>query len=108
MSKELKPSEVLSQAADLIEPEGRWTQRSVARDAAGNVVHSLQDAAVCWCLVGAVQRVSSRQAVGDEALDYVARLRGGTWSYNDAPGRTQAEVVQALRDASKLAAEGGQ
>lgn len=113
MNVDLKPSEVLAKAADLIEPEGAWTQSVRARDTAGRWVDALELGAVCWCLVGAVQRVTGRagsEAYAAPELNWVASVvrRRDPASWNDAQSRRQATVVSALRAASELAKAEGQ
>lgn len=108
---DLKPSEVLSKAADLIEPEGAWARHQLAKSAHDQVVNPTDERAVCWCMAGAMQRITP--VLGNvyyRAHEFVARsLDIPTFaSWNDAPGRTQAEVVKALRDAAELARSEGQ
>lgn len=104
----MKPSEVLAKAADLIEPEGRWTQSAAARDSQGTWVTSRDPRAVCWCAIGALNRAGDDLVLSSVAAGFVRDLIGdAVGSWNDTKGRTQAEVVKALRDASELAkAEG--
>lgn len=108
----LLPSEVLARAADLIEPEGRWIQGGAAKNAAGQYLGAggaASKAATCWCAIGALLRTGPDQAAA--ALDYLRTLispTSGIGGWNDAPDRTQAEVVAALRKASELAASEGQ
>lgn len=69
--------------------------------------------AVCWCLVGAIQRAKGGESCGayDAAeLTWVAKVvrRREPAVWNDAAGRTQAEVVAALRAAAELARGEGQ
>lgn len=93
---------VLREAADLIEPPGRWTRGWLARDRYGWGVLPLSIHAVCWCVRGAIHRVAPSHdlmlgavmAAGDQA---------GTCTlskWNDAPGRTADEIVAALRAAA--------
>lgn len=84
----LKPSAILRAAADLIEPEGRWTQGSYWRSAPEGASHLHVDRFIRKVL----------PAVGTEY----------THEWNDAPGRTQAEVVAKLRAAAALAEAEGQ
>lgn len=100
----MTPSEVLLAAADLIEPEGAWTQRAFARDRHGTALTARSYGAVCWCADGAIIH-----SAGDEAylhgpcLAAVYRIIPDTLlinHWNDAPDRTQAEVVAALREAA--------
>jgi hypothetical protein len=104
-------SEILSAAADLLEPEGAWAQGDLARNAEGDCVSTISDSAVCWCTVGAIYRVSDYYC--DEALGTLEHiLSGGIANWNDAPERTQAEVVAKLREAAALSkaseTEGGE
>lgn len=108
----MKPSEVLAKAADLIEPEGRWTRGALARNERRRDVKQKWHLATCFCASGAIGAVANDDAQWTEAFGYLSavtlRLSGDdviTW--NDDLARTQAEVVKALRDASELAkAEG--
>ena len=97
---------VLNLAADLIEPEGAWTQHQWARDASGQPVGVL-DGAVCWDIAGAIVRVAPDYSGIAFALDSALKgIVGKSMSgWNDAPGRTQAEAVAALRAAAQTAGE---
>lgn len=109
-------SEVLAAAADLLEKPGAWTQfggffdpanedANTGRDESGNGVDGASADAVCWCIFGAIEKVECglrlpttgvlEQALGKTSQQIV--------DWNDAPGRTQAEVVTALRDAARQA-----
>ncbi len=109
---ERSESEILDAAADLIEPEGRWTQEKYARSEDGR--GSPLDAGICFCVVGAiaaVMGVEAWQAETSEPVSVLAQTLGFTDEdpgadvecWNDAPDRTQAEVVAALRKAAQLA-----
>jgi len=97
-------SDVLRKAADLIEPEGAWTQSSFARSRTKRRVGPLSPKATCWCVMGALLKASSDG--DDEALDQAGELltaivpADSIVEWNDAPSRTQAEVVAALRAAA--------
>lgn len=96
--------EILNAAADLLEKPGAWTQGALYRDAAGEPIPNFGDReAVCYCAEGAIAAVVGRYSLSHPAY---APL-GGTGelsSWNDAPGRTQKEVVAALRQAAEKAA----
>lgn len=110
-SAALLPSQVLDAAADLIKPEGAWTTCGYARTARGALVGPLEEAAVCWCAKGAISRAAGEhhthraQRLWVTAAKSIVRTHddGVLAQWNDAPERTQAEVVQALRDAAELA-----
>ncbi len=91
------------------EPEGAWCQRSAARDRRGRSVKPESDAAVCWCAMGAINRVvgdglsfdiyAARFALRETIrVQYIA-------GWNDDKTRTQAEVVTALRNAAAMAVQ---
>lgn len=124
-------AEILRAAADLIEPEGAWTQGAGSRNAEGQDRQELRDSeydpgeATCWCIGGAVVEAFERANAQDEHDDWepalaplfkpLCKALGKTsedpyadspWVYfNDAPDRTQAEVVAKLREAADLAEE---
>lgn len=94
--------EVLLGAADLLERTG-WTQGSWARNAHGIAVLPSAGDAVRFCALGALARTRSEStdwwAMIDALHEYVAGADYcsiGRW--NDAPERTQAEVVAKLRE----------
>lgn len=102
----MSPAEVLRKAADLIEPEGAWTQGHGARDEDGAPITSSSEAAVCWCAFGAIWHAQGRMIIGETPAEAaLGKVIGGARidDWNDAPGRTQAEVVAALRKAADLA-----
>lgn len=107
-----KPSEILSAAADLIEPQGRWTQGVYGRRAGKQVAIEHLAMADCFCTAGATLRITEGRSDRrvEEALLKIGR-RGGYSNiadWNDDPDRTQAEVVSALRQASEKAREAGE
>lgn len=103
----LSVADVLDKAADLIEPEGAWTQGAYARDALGKDVNpneefiTVPDAA-CWCLHGSICHVVGGKNMWPWLRNPV-RCELPDTEWNDAPERTQAEVVAKLREAATLA-----
>jgi hypothetical protein len=79
---------------ELLTPEGAWTQGVEARRADGRSVGFNDPIACSWCLAGAKWRV------GDLASNrpWLALGLDSVSAWNDAPGRTQADVL-ALLDA---------
>jgi hypothetical protein len=103
----MKISEVLTKAADLIEPEGAWTQGRDAGSANGAGVALDSPKAVCWCMVGAIRKITGAtlgEGPAKPALrlvrDYLGRA---PIDYNDDPHRTQKEVVNTLRRVAIIA-----
>lgn len=96
---------LLNAAADLVAKPGAWTQGYVARDKTGRTVDADARAARCWCGIGAVMRTAKAmksdrvEDLACKALHRFAHGRGFTsfGKFNDAPERTQDEVVAALR-----------
>lgn len=104
----LTVSNVLERAADLIEPEGAWTQNTLARSHFRSHVLPQDQNAVCWCASGAVFALAGNDIpLAKQALlqlqDHIRSNYIGGW--NDAPNRAQSEVVAALR-AAAVAARG--
>ncbi|MBO9624132.1 MAG: hypothetical protein J7500_15600 [Sphingomonas sp.] len=95
---DLTVSEVLSRAADLIEPEGKWTR--------GVYVGPDRN---CWCVLGAIQRAGNFGHDDNRPVAFLKDLMGVAWlhEWNDDPNRTQAEVVAKLREGAALARELG-
>lgn len=110
-------AELLNQAADLLEEPGAWTQLGgdedgsdgeCARNFMGQPVPSDDPEASCWCLFGAIERVSDghdTQLV--RAFEWLSGKRSHDLVvWNDEEGRTQGEVVAALRAAAEKARTG--
>jgi hypothetical protein len=89
----------LEKAADLIEPEGAWTQGCYARLADGETTGSFNPDAVCWCALGAIQKTGGGRDAFSALYDMMP-ADGLVSPWNDAPERTQAEVVAKLREAA--------
>lgn len=103
---------ILKRARDRI--ESGWTQHCMARDINRCPTRPYDSDAVCWCLSGAI--VASRveyfqddanllsyleHDVREAAMWQVAKQLDfeGVATWNDMPGRTQAEVVAILNKA---------
>lgn len=111
MSAPKHTAAVLSEAADLLSRPGAWTQESWFRTKTGKATHRPGNA-TCMCAEGALAiaaRVHPSDVYKHPAACALARLIPSTFTdipdWNDAPGRTQAEVVAALREAAKATGE---
>jgi len=98
--------EILKEARELIAKPNGWTQGTYARNADGLIVYPNSHHAVCFCTWGALIAVDEHQESfqpdgAQPALDDVTN--GNFVAFNDAPGRTQAEVVAKFDEA--IAAE---
>ena len=98
---------VLLAAADLIEPEGAWCKIYSARDAKGKSVRASSSKACSWCILGSITRAqaASHSSQWGKTIAAVTVVLGNRSiaEWNDAPERTQAEVVAALRAAAGAA-----
>ena len=94
----------------LAKPNG-WTQGVARRNALGGEVHSYDDTACQFCLVGALDKVygnygwtvdGPRVDAANKVSKALSKLTGlkipSPASWNDAPGRTQDEVVSFLKE----------
>lgn len=77
-----------------------WTQRASARTKGGVPVWGGDDRAICWCAVGALQGSPEAIPLVRKAIGIPDECRISTW--NDAPERTQAEVLAAFDKAIEL------
>ncbi len=84
-----------------------WTQNASARDSIGHSTEPDDQDAVCWCIGGAIDRalmdVDQFWPIRTAAFDGIAKLlpssQYGVSGWNDATGRTQAEVLAVLDQA---------
>ncbi len=92
-------------AHDLLAREGGWTQGAFARTAAGRVIGPSCAPASCFCPVGAIIAAGG----GVPEREFFAAVCCGVedlhalYAWNDAPDRTQAEVVAVAARAVELA-----
>lgn len=107
-------AEVTAQAVELLRRvEARlrqgWTQGAWARDARSRRLGASSSRARCWCIAGAVwaERDERPPLVSARALCALRGVCGvDLLGWNDAPGRTQAEVLDAVAQAIDLLARG--
>ena len=106
----MKPSEVLREAAKLIQEKG-WTQRVYARDDLGRRVHPNDPDACQFCAAGAIGRVTTDDSsrVWDhpatKALESSLSISIPKW--NDSPLQHRGEVIaKMLEVADRLEAHG--
>jgi hypothetical protein len=99
-------SEILSAAADLIEPEGAWTKGVDARDDCGEETGIYSPDAKCFCASGAIYRVAGHP-LRSQSLRFLERQLGvdDIPPWNDES--SQSEVVAKLREAAERAREQG-
>jgi hypothetical protein len=107
VSGSLSIADILDRAADIV-AKG-WAQAAYARTRTGRKIGATCRAATCWCAVGAIKKAAGIEDVLAPQVWDAARLPFGSpnalTEWNDAPGRTQSEVVAKLREAAALARE---
>lgn len=91
----MKPSELIADPA-------KWTKGAEARNKAGHGVSATSESAVAWCADGALVYCLPTPFGYSSALQKVTSriLREGRYQindWNDAPERTHAEVIEALK-----------
>jgi hypothetical protein len=106
-------AEVLERAADLLSKPGAWTQGAFVRNACGDVTgfSCFRGRPVSFCIMGATGWVCRDldEFIDHDADDFLTEYLGTPLDkWNDAPGRTQAEVVEALRGAALRASRAGE
>lgn len=91
----------LKAVRELLSVPERWTKDSMARAADGKDIDYASRKARCWCLYGAATKVTNHELIrGRDLRDVIRNHIGGpgvtimTW--NDAPGRTHADVLALL------------
>ena len=94
----MKASEVLDRAADLIEPEGAWTQGASFRNAGGDAVDGDSADVTCRCLVGAISAVTDYDfSVSAPAYPFLEKLVADDAAvWNDKRKRTQPETIHMM------------
>lgn len=65
----MTPKEVLQGVKTLLSDPNRWTSEALAKDIHREATNPESKEAVCWCLIGATQKVSN----GNEYAAYEAR-----------------------------------
>ena len=106
----MKASEVLEAVAELLSPEGRWTQRVFARNCVGLPINPESPSATCWCLQGAIQRIAGENgSIGTlTTIAYAVSAQIPTKEasisvWNDRHDRTQQQVVTVAKLAAARA-----
>lgn len=75
-----------------------WCQGAFALNEWGETVSSRSPMAHRWCLMGAIESSANKAVSGSAVMTTVMEVTGigGLARFNDAPGRTQAEVIEVL------------
>lgn len=109
---------MIPKLTDVLSDETKWTQGTFARDAEGTSCGWSSPTAACWCLDGALGTLPSRRYEEyRKAVCHAIRKLHPTFtpdepdddfvvSFNDAPGRTFAEVYAVAKRADEILAQG--
>ena len=105
----MTPKEIIRGMLDLLRVESRWTKGYYAKDAEGYDIEATNPFAVCWCLAGALMKITKHIDLYDigeiAAMDEAERLlmdaTGGIGMtlFNDDHRRTHGDVVCVLEKA---------
>ncbi len=95
---------VLTKARELLAVPERWTKRAEARNTKRREVYWSSEDAVCWCLAGAISKISPSMRDAwraEDALDAVAppAPRSSERPYiafNDRRSTTHADILALL------------
>lgn len=105
----MKPSTILTRAADLIEKRG-LCRGALARDKNRDQVDALDRRAVSWCPIGAIQRVVFHRDGATPAMEIFnataalqAEINGCVTPWVDDTRRSAAVVVRMMRKAADRA-----
>lgn len=107
----MKPSELLVKAQAVIADPEHWTQDWYARDAKGHHTGPSTPEAVCWCSIGAIDKVAHEEVIYSTRLmveGYLARVADDC-GYSDIPdfndNSSHEAVMKAWDEAIRLAKE---
>ena len=107
----MKPSELLIKAKAVIADPKHWTQGCYAKDAEGQSVGSTKSDAVCWCSVGAAEKVTCEEnahIARFAAMQYLSEA-SEKFGYSNIPefndNSSHEIVMKAWDEAIKLAKE---
>lgn len=90
--------ETLRAVRELLSDPSRWTRGAYARDAEGNYANASGPNAVCWCAVGAFEKVTGyKSGAISRSIDSLLRL----WGFdptelverNDGPNNPEMDVM---------------
>lgn len=93
---------------DLLTPQSNWTQKVEARSDLGNQVHPRSVHACCWCVLGAIEKVSPSSKIqmrekialeiDPKSEDHYQTIA----NWNDHPSRTHIQVLDLLRKVTNV------
>ena len=93
--------DVLNEVKELLSDEHRWTQGAMARDKKQLKIKPLSDEATCWCLYGAIAKVSGGFHTPICTKTYY-HLRGQNdllSDFNDCSITDHSDIIRFIDDA---------
>jgi predicted aconitase len=103
-----KVTEILVGAREILSDPNRWTREFQARDIEGRCIAWNEPEAVCFCLMGAINRASRDIDPDDITPAYDAMnvldsvIDAAIPTFNDRPTTTHEDVLKALDAAIKM------
>lgn len=98
----MSQQDLLAPVRAVLSSAAAWTKLTYARDAAGNACAPVSDEAVCWCLLGAIEKAypthagsAARQRLASVLRERAELQYGGLAGWQDEDSTT-FERVQAL------------
>jgi hypothetical protein len=96
-------TEVLVASRELISNPNCWTKYTLARAADGSLAEPTDEAAVCWCAVGAIYKAANASDdLAEDAIEFL--YKAGAWSpvgeWNDVSSHTT--VIHTIKTAIEL------
>jgi hypothetical protein len=94
-------TEAQAAAALITRPFG-WTQRVFARTENGFHVPWQDNRATCFCMIGAIRKVTGEtySALEEKVRAYMGTDGGAAFAFNDDPNRTAAQVAAKILEAA--------
>jgi hypothetical protein len=96
----MKASEILIKAKEVIVDPKNWIQRSYALDKDNNTLYGSDKNSICFCSIGAIQKVLGRNKL-NKAENFLREAAGGNMvDYND--NHSHSEVMEVWDKAIEL------
>jgi hypothetical protein len=91
--------EKLLEVRALIEEPEHWTQGSFAKDASGKHTNAMSPTATCWCLIGALRKVTGGDSSNPQSINTFVALTNVTEGtsislFNDT--HTHDEIISVI------------
>lgn len=102
------PEQILRGARELLSDPKKWTKGKLAKNELGLEVNTQDEAAVCYCAMGAIDKLAGNDVVRHSAaLSWLiaALPSGNVVLFNDAPETTHADILDLFDKAIELCTE---